>query len=138
MTVAAEPPVQKSVAQKLQVKQGDTVRISGDAGEERRLVGALPDGAAETDESGTPSVAVTFVHDRGELLARFAADLPSLGGARAVWYLYEKGGRSEVNRDTIMREAGAFGWRAISNVAVDDTWSAARVRPLADGEAPVG
>jgi len=35
-------------------------------------------------------------------------------------------------------EAGAFGWRANSNISVDDTWSAVRVRPLADGEAPLG
>ena len=28
--------------------------------------------------------------------------------------------------------------RANSNVAVDDTWSAVRVRPLGDGEAPLG
>ncbi|GAB3578812.1 hypothetical protein GCM10027406_15710 [Leifsonia lichenia] len=135
---AQKPSAQKTVAQKLQVKPGDVVWISGDAGEERALVGALPDGATETDAGGDASIAVTFVHDREELLARFAADLPSLRGARAVWYLYEKGGRSEVNRDTIMREAGAFGWRANSNVAVDDTWSAVRVRPLGDGEAPVG
>jgi hypothetical protein len=83
-------------------------------------------------------VSVTFVRTRDELLARFGAELPALAGARAVWFLYPKGGKADFNRDTFIREAGAFGWRAISNVAVDDVWSAVRVRPLADGEAPVG
>lgn len=138
-----KPAGQKTVAQKLLVKAGDVVWIAGGTADERARIGALPDGAAEAQSASgaaevDASIAVTFVHGRDELLQRLAADLPSLGGARAVWYLYEKRAGSDLNRDTIIRETGAFGWRTISNVAVDDTWSAVRVRPLAAGEAPVG
>ncbi|MFF1633224.1 hypothetical protein [Leifsonia sp. NPDC058248] len=137
---------EKTVAQKLQVKAGDRVLVVGGTPEEQALLGELPAGAAamssarapgEADAAGA-AIAVTFVHSRDELLARYASELPSLSGARAVWFLYPKGGRADVNRDVIMREAGAFGWRANSNVSVDDGWSAVRVRPLADGEASVG
>jgi hypothetical protein len=83
-------------------------------------------------------VAVTFVRTTDELLERFGSELPVLAAARAVWFLYPKAGRADVNRDVIIRESGAFGWRPISNVSVDDVWSAVRVRPLAEGEAPVG
>ena len=131
---AAKPA--KTVAAKLQVKPEDTVAIVGEPGE-RGLLGELPSGVTDAAR-GEAAVVVTFVHDRSELLERFASDLPRLGGARAVWYLYRKAGRADVNRDAIMREAGAFGWRAISNVAVDADWSAVRVRPLAPGEAPLG
>ena len=133
--LAAAKPA-KSVAAKLQVKPGDAVAIVGGP-EERVVLGELPSGATDADP-GDAAVVVTFVHDRAELLEHFASDLPRLGAARAVWYLYRKAGRADLNRDTIMREAGAFGWRAISNVAVDTDWSAVRVRPLAAGEAPLG
>ncbi len=125
-----------TVAAKLQVKPGDVVAIAATPAE-KALLGALPEGAEEGDRDGA-AVVVTFVHDRDELLGRFASDLSRLGAARAVWYVYRKAKGADVNRDTIMREAGAFGWRAISNVAVDTEWSAVRVRPLADGEAPLG
>lgn len=127
----------KSIAQKLLMRAGDRVYVEA-SDDERALIGSLPDGAVLVDEASESSVAVMFVPDRESLLARFGAVLGSLGAARAVWLCYPKGGRADVNRDVIMRECGAFGWRAISNVAVDETWSAVRVRPLRDGEAPVG
>jgi len=127
----------KTIVQKLLLKEGDALSLVGAGADERVVLGALPDGVTEVDP-GEAVVSVTFVRTRDELLARFGAELPALAGARAVWFLYPKGGKADFNRDTFIREAGAFGWRAISNVAVDDVWSAVRVRPLADGEAPVG
>ncbi|CAM5320161.1 hypothetical protein [Leifsonia shinshuensis] len=127
----------KPVVEKLLLKPGDALSVVGAGADERAVLGALPDGVTEAAPAAA-AVSVTFVRTRDELLARFGAELPALTGARAVWFLYPKGGRADVNRDTIIREAGAFGWRPISNVAVDDVWSAVRVRPLADGEAPVG
>lgn len=125
----------KSVAEKLLVKPGDAVSITGATAEERALLDPLPEGtmAAAASEA---TVAATFVRSTQELLERFGSELPVLGAARAVWFLYPKAGRADVNRDVIIRESGAFGWRPISNVSVDDVWSAVRVRPLAEGEAP--
>ncbi|MGH1527133.1 hypothetical protein ACRAWC_25940 [Leifsonia sp. L25] len=127
----------KTVAQKLLVSEGDALSLVGAGPEERAAIGALPDGVTEVAPEAA-AVSVTIVRSRDELLAQFETALPALTGARAVWFLYPKGGRADLNRDTIIREAGAFGWRPIGNVAVDDVWSAVRVRPLADGEAPVG
>lgn len=127
----------RTVAEKLLVKPGDALSVDGATEAERALLEPLPEDVAAAAPAEA-AVAVVFVRTRAELLERFAAHLPALGGARAVWFLYPKGGRADVNRDVIMRETGAFGWRPISNVAVDEVWSAVRVRPLADGEAPVG
>lgn len=127
----------RTVAEKLLVKPGDALSVDGATEAERALLEPLPEDVAAAAPAEA-AVAVVFVRTRAELLERFAADLPALDGARAVWFLYPKGGRADVNRDVIMRETGAFGWRPISNVAVDEVWSAVRVRPLADGEAPVG
>jgi hypothetical protein len=128
---------ERTVAAKLLVRSGDVLSVSAPEPALAALLGPLPEGVT-TGTSAEAGVAVLFVRTRAELLERFAADLPALAGARAVWFVYPKGGRADVNRDTIIAESGAFGWRPISNVAVDDVWSAVRVRPLTEAEAPVG
>lgn len=127
----------KTIVQKLLITEGDALCLAGAGDVERAVLGAFPDGVTEV-EPARARVSVTFVRTRDELLALFGSELPVLGAARAVWFLYPKGNRTDFNRDTFIREAGAFGWRAIGNVAVDDVWSAVRVRPLAEGEASIG
>jgi hypothetical protein len=127
----------KTIVEKLLIKTGDGLSLLGAGADERAVLGDLPTGVAEV-EPARATVSVTFVRTRAELMTRFADELSAVAGARAVWFLYPKGGRADFNRDTFIQEAGAFSWRAISNVAVDDVWSAVRVRPLAHGEASVG
>ena len=130
---------ERTVAQKLQIKPGDVVALVAASDDDVARIGAVPDGARFVRESTAgAAVAIVFVTSRAQLLQRFASELPSLVDARAVWFCYPKANRVDLNRDTIIRESPAFGWRPNSNVAVDDTWSAVRVRPLAPGEAPVG
>jgi hypothetical protein len=120
----------RSVAEKLQVKPGDKVGVLGDA----TLLGLLPEGAASSPQLSGSDVAIIFVASRADLLARYSSELPALAATRAVWFCYRKANAADLNRDTIIRESGAFGWRPISNIAVDETWSAVRVRELRPGE----
>ncbi|AGW41268.1 hypothetical protein O159_11820 [Leifsonia xyli subsp. cynodontis DSM 46306] len=109
----------KTVAHKLLIRPGDALSVVGGTPEARALLGPLPEAVTEV-EPGRAAVAVTFVASRAELLERFASELPVLGAARAVWFVYPKGGRADVNRDAIIAESGAFGWRPVANVAVDE------------------
>lgn len=118
-----------TTAQKLQVKPGEKLYVAGDAS----LVGELPDGALQTDDEAVADVAIYFVENREQLLARLRSLLPE---TRAVWLCYRKG-IGDVNRATIMADSGDYDWRPISNVAITDLWSAVRVRPLAEGETRV-
>jgi hypothetical protein len=130
---------ERSVAQKLQVKPGDAVSLIAASDDDVARFGTLPEGARfVADGSADAAVVVVFVTSRSELLERFASELPGLARARAVWFCYPKANRADLNRDTIIRESPAFGWRPNSNVAIDDTWSAVRLRSLKPGEAPVG
>jgi hypothetical protein len=49
---------------------------------------------------------------------------------------YPKGGRADINRDSLWPILAEDGFRPVSQVALDDTWSALRFRPLKAGEAP--
>lgn len=127
----------KTIVEKLLIRAGDALSLVGAGADERTVLGELPNGVSEV-EPARAAVSVSFVRTRAELMTQFADGLSAVSGARAVWFLYPKGGRADFNRDTFIQEAGSFGWRPISNVSVDDVWSAVRVRPLADGEASVG
>jgi hypothetical protein len=123
----------KTVLERFQAKPGDGVAIVVTEDADRALLGPLPQGATEA-EVAAAAVVATVVRTRDELVARYAEQLPVAGGARAVWVVYPKGGRADVNRDVVAGEARTHGWRGVSNIAVDETWSAVRVRPLKDGE----
>jgi hypothetical protein len=129
---------ERTVAEKLHVKSGDIVGLVGAAEAEAGLMRPLPAGSTLINGLLDAQVAIVFVHDLAELKAQLSQRLPHLQTTRAVWICYPKGGRADINRDSIMREAGPVGWRAISNIAINDTWSAVRVRPLKPGEAPLG
>ncbi|MFC6674945.1 hypothetical protein ACFQE7_02945 [Nonomuraea ferruginea] len=59
-----------------------------------------------------------------------------LTGPPVLWVAYPKGGKSDVNRDTLWPIVGEFGLRPNGQVAVDETWSALRFRQLKEGEPP--
>ena len=86
----------RTVAEKLLVKPGDALSVTGASAEERALLDPLPSGVTEAG-AAEAAVAVVVVRSRDELLERFGSELPALGGARAVWFLYPKGGRADVN-----------------------------------------
>jgi hypothetical protein len=79
--------------------------------------------------------AVLFVADQAELRATLAAHAGDLLSPDVLWFAYPKGGRADINRDSLWPIVAEHGLRPITQVAVDETWSALRFRPLAPGEA---
>jgi hypothetical protein len=125
--------VSKSAAQKLYIKPDMTVWVSH--ADRRHLIEPLPEGVTASTTLGTADVALVFGDDEAsvrKLLTKHAKDLskPSI-----LWVAYPKGNRADINRDTLWPILGEFGMRANMQVAIDDTWSALRFRPLAPGEA---
>jgi len=86
---------------------------------------ATPAGAA---------VAVLFVADEASLRTALDRDGSDLGRVPVFWVAYPKGGRSDLDRDSLWPIVAELGLRPITQVAVDDAWSALRFRPLAPGE----
>jgi hypothetical protein len=124
----------KTVAEKLLIKPNATVWALPAAGLGR--VGPLPVGATRVDDPGAATVAVLFADDAASLRAALARHGDRLGRIAIVWIAYPKGGRADINRDSVWPVAGEYGLRPIAQVAVDDVWSALRFRPIAPGEAP--
>ena len=126
----------KPVAAKLLIKPGNAVWLS-DASREA-LLGPLPDGAslAASGPGDGAVVAVLVGDDAATVTSLLEAHAPALHEVPVVWVLYPKGNRTDVNRDSLWRLIAPYGLRPITQVAVDETWSALRFRPIRPDEPP--
>lgn len=124
----------KSVAEKLSIKPGTTVWVLPASRAE--LIEPLPDGARAVKAIDEAAVAVIFAEDAAQLRARLDERAESLAEPDSLWIAYPKANRTDINRDKLPPILGEHNMRPIGQVAVDETWSALRFRPLREGEAP--
>jgi hypothetical protein len=124
----------RTVAEKMLIKPGAAVWASDPA--RLMLIGPLPDGVRTVDRLDQATVGIMLADDAATIRAVLETCTQDLGSPNLLWILYPKGGRTDIDRDTLWPIVAAHGLRPIAQVAVDDTWSALRFRPLAPGEAP--
>lgn len=124
----------KTVPQQLLIKPGTSWWVSDP--ELDGLIAPLPDGASRVDDPSSAGVRVLFASSGENLRQKLGEYGPALQDDNVTWIAYPKGNKADINRDSLWPIAGEVGLRPISQVAVDDTWSALRFRPLKDGEAP--
>jgi hypothetical protein len=124
----------KSVANKLLIKPNGAVWTS-DA-ERGRLLEPLPEGARRAESLADATVAIAFADDAASLRRLLAERGRELARPETLWIAYPKGNRADINRDSVWPILSEHGFRPVSQVAIDDVWSALRFRPLREGEAP--
>jgi hypothetical protein len=120
------------IAKKLQIKPGTRVTIHGAPKEALAVITPLPDGASMV-KSGA-DVAVHFV--------KWSRDIEPLAAkpqalAPITWLAYPKktsGLESDLTRDAGWDPLFARGFIGISSIAIDETWSAIRIRQGTDEE----
>ena len=127
---------EKTTSAKLLIKPGTTAWTSHP--ERATLIEPLPDGATWTDALADATTAILFADDERSLRALLGEHAGGLGEPEYLWVAYPKGGRADINRDSLYPiVAEMTGMRPITQVSLDATWSALRFRPLKPGEAPV-
>ena len=124
----------KPVAEKLLIKPGTAVWLS-DASR-LDLIEPLPDGVRTVDAVEDATTALVFADDANSLREVLETHKDHLARPSALWIAYPKGNRTDVNRDTLWPILGEYGMRPITQVSVDEVWSALRFRPVREGEAP--
>ena len=122
---------ERSVAQKLLIREGQRVAlIDPPAG--GATLGALPAGVmVESAVTPATDVGVVFVRDRAALEAVWPAVAASLGPAAVLWICYPKRGHgvaTDLTRDHGWGPVHAAGYDPVTQVAIDETWSALRWR----------
>jgi hypothetical protein len=82
------------------------------------------------------TTALVFAPDARSLRSVLSENQDDLAEPDVLWVAYPKANRADINRDTVWPILGEYGMRPITQVAVDDVWSALRFRPLEEGEPP--
>jgi hypothetical protein len=119
---------------KLQLKNGNSLRVSNAPQGMRGLLGERLQGVRLSNASSTDAV-LLFVRDlkeAGELVPKAVMSIREGG---LVWIAYPKGTssiRTDVNRDTLRETLHTLGWETVRIIALDETWSALRFRPFSE------
>jgi hypothetical protein len=122
----------KTTADKLLIKPGTTVWSSH--ADRLPLIGPLPEGTSVATGLDTATTAIVFADDAASIRAFLAENGGHLATPEHLWVLYPKGNKADINRDSLWPIVGEHGLRPITQISVDDTWSALRFRPLREGE----
>jgi hypothetical protein len=97
------------------------------------LLKDVPDFHFDKAPKGKYDFAQLFVVNQAELDQNIDQVLGALEYDAMFWICYPKGTsgiKTDINRDTIWKQMTAKGIRPVSNLAIDDTWSAIRMRPI--------
>jgi hypothetical protein len=102
----------------------------------------LPEGVTLVDGGPVDWVQV-FLRDKAEVDALAPHGIEALKAQGVLWLCYPKGGAkagTDINRDKGWDVVVQAGWSGVTQIAVDEQWSALRFRPEADirrkGDAP--
>jgi hypothetical protein len=124
----------KTVAAKLRILPGTSVWVSDR--DRAALLGPLPSGTAIVGSPLGAKVGVVIADDAAGVRRALGGHAAALAGLDAFWVAYPKANRTDINRDKLWPILAEHGFRPISQVALDATWSALRFRPLRPGESP--
>jgi len=117
---------EKSIAQKLYVKNARAIAVVNADEANRAMLGELPPAVAE----GAPAdLIVVFVNGRQEMEALLPAAQARLLPQGALWVAYKKGGaKREIHRDSIAAYAGSIGMEPVAIISLDADWSCLRLK----------
>jgi len=118
-------PSTKPLWQKLFIKGGTVLLVNAPAGYAKLLDGSPA--KVTTRASGTADAVLLFATDEAQFKAAVPTTMKGMGPSTSVWIAYRKGDK-ELHRDTLGALAKSFGLQPVSLVAIDDTWSALRVK----------
>jgi hypothetical protein len=124
----------KTIAEKLLIKPHTTVWLSHN--EHLPRLTPLPEGVRQVDALEAASVAIVFADSAASVRDTLTQHKGEITRPAVVWVAYPKGGRADINRDSLWPIAGEFGIRPNGQVAIDDVWSGLRFRAHRDGEEP--
>ena len=120
----------KTLAQKLFIKPNYKLRLLN--APEGFDLGELPEGAALNSGEAEQDGVILFVKSHAELAEHFAKAVDAVKYDALLWIAYPKQSaktKADINRDTMFKAVQEWNYDAVTNVAIDDTWSALRFRP---------
>ncbi len=124
----AESPL----AKKLQIKSGAHVLVIDAPEGYFAELAPLPVGVQLVERApGHFDVVQAFVRTKADVARRAPIVVKSAKPGAIIWLCWPKGSAhvaTDLNRDVLFEQAQQFGLRAVSNISIDETWSALRFK----------
>lgn len=123
---------EKSIAQKLLIKEGSSILVVNEPTDYRQKMGPLP---ANVTISTRPMTLYDNIHlfvtSRRELEEQVQKLASFLKPKGIFWLIYPKGRsriKADINRDIIASYVRTIGLEGVAMVSIDETWSAFRLK----------
>jgi predicted SnoaL-like aldol condensation-catalyzing enzyme len=125
-----------STVKKLGLKSGMRALVLSAPSDYLRSLAPLPDGVELSRSlAGTHDFVQFFATWKSEITRYANKLLRSAAPGAVVWITYPKktsGVESDLSREEVWAAMESTGWRPVSQIAIDDVWSALRFRPTQD------
>ena len=125
-----------SIVRKLGLKPGMRALVLGAPSGYMDSLAPLPDGVGVSESLGSAHEFVQFfARKKSEITKSAKKLLQSAAPGALVWITYPKkisGVESDLGREEVWAAMEGTGWRPVSQIAIDDVWSALRFRPNQD------
>ncbi len=125
-----------SIVKKLGLKPGMRALVLGAPPGYMNSLAPLPDRVEVSQSLGSTHEFVQFFAKNKSDIAKSAKKLlQSAAPGALVWITYPKktsGVDSDLSREAVWAAMEGTGWRPVSQIAIDDVWSALRFRPTQD------
>jgi len=125
-----------SIVKKLGLKPGMRALVLGAPSGYMNSLAPLPDQVAVSQSVGRAHEFVQFFATKKSEITKSAKKLlQSAAPGALVWITYPKktsGVDSDLSREAVWAAMGGTGWRPVSQIAIDEVWSALRFRPTQD------
>ncbi|PHV18637.1 DUF3052 domain-containing protein [Janthinobacterium sp. BJB1] len=121
---------EKTVAEKMYVKNAQALAVLNDGGEHAALLAQLP-AERRVGEGERADWILLFARSRAELEQFLPTAQGRLAPGGSVWVAYRKGGvkaGSDIHRDDIRGFAQTVGLDSVAMIAIDADWSALRLK----------
>jgi hypothetical protein len=122
----------KTIAQKLMIKEGQSVLLLNAPHGYNSVLGTLPKNTTAVKTLTRPvDLIQLFVANRRELEEQLPKLKAALKPDGILWVTYHKGTsqiKTDINRDSINAYAHTIGMQGVSMISIDDDWSALRLK----------
>ena len=121
----------KSVAQKLYIRENYTVLLLNAPKGYRQVLGELPHGARIVTKASKPVDFIQlFAATKADMMKVFLQAKPLLKEDGLLWATYPKAGQldTDLKREVVWECGQSVGMQPVSQIAVDAVWSALRFK----------
>jgi hypothetical protein len=122
-----------SLVKKLGIKPGQKMLLLNAPEDYIHLLGTLPDGTeVKTKAAGIFDFVQAFMYNKADIESYANKAIHSLKPGGLLWFTYPKKTsniKTDITRDTGWEEVIKSGIRPVTQIAIDEAWSALRFRP---------